>query len=91
VEERKGESVQRLNQCKRCNFGRLSDDPQRTTPQNAANANAPVGFSTLNRVVPMNRKTNTSPATDSDQSTPMVAGLMPASLQWITAKESYIA
>ena len=55
------------------------------------NANAPVGFSTLNRVAPINRKTNTSPATDSDQSTPMVAGLMPASLQQITAKESYIA
>ena len=45
-----------------------------TLRPDAANPNAPVGFSTLNRVVPINRKTNTSPATDSDQSTPMVAG-----------------
>jgi hypothetical protein len=44
--------------------------PQRSTPQLAAHANAPVGFSTLKRVVPINRKTNTSAVTDSDQSSP---------------------
>ena len=91
MEQREGETVQRLNECERCDFGRLSLTPQRRTPQTAANANAPVGFSSLNRVVPINRKTNTSAATDSDQSSPMLAGLMSASLQRTTAKESYIA
>jgi hypothetical protein len=30
-----------------------------------------VGFSTLSRVAPINRKTNTSPVTDSEQSIPI--------------------
>jgi hypothetical protein len=60
VEERKGEYVQRLNQCKRGYFGRLSHNPQRTTPQNAANANAPVEFINLKRVGLINRKIDQS-------------------------------
>jgi hypothetical protein len=55
--------------------------PQRRRPQDAAHAKALVGFSILNKGAPIKKKTNTSAATDSDQSNPIIAGLMPASLQ----------
>src|SRR5262249_50825295 len=55
--------------------------PQRTKPENAASAKAPVGLSALRRIGPTHRKTNTSLATDSDQSSPTIrrtnAGLLP--------------
>ena len=39
----------------------------------------------------MTRKTTTSAATNSDHSEAVVAGLMPAPVQRITAKASYMA
>src|SRR4029450_1312026 len=64
---------------------------QRTSPQEAATANATVGVTARNSLGPRNRKTTTSAATDSAHSTPTVAELMPAWVQRITAKESYMA
>jgi MFS transporter, PPP family, 3-phenylpropionic acid transporter len=64
---------------------------QRTMPARAASIAAPAGPSRSSSGRPITRKTTTSAATDSDHSSPAVAGEIPAASQRITAKLSCIA
>jgi hypothetical protein len=86
LEKGKCEAVQGLHQAKGYNVDGLSEN---APTHHAAKCRYRHGArKSLGR---RNKNTSTSAPTDSNHSTPVAAGLMPACVQLITAKESYIA